>query len=145
MSQKRDSDRIEKHLNSVESDQRVIDAKLSQANNFMSNLTDKMNDLTNQSISSQNELRAKQMKNDSKFRNLSESQGEMNVQLCELCKDMKVFSSQNVKFQNDLISAQNDIKSNMADTKSDSIATKQRVEQLENCMKLLTEKLEKTS
>ena len=92
MSQKRDSDRIEKHLNSVESDQPVIDAKLSQANNFMSNLSDNMNDLTNQSISSQNELRAEQKKNDSKFRNLSESQDEMNVQLCELCNDMKVFS-----------------------------------------------------
>ena len=34
---------------------------------------------------------------------------------------------------------------NIAETKSDSIATKQRVEQLENCVKLLTEKLEKTS
>ena len=107
MSQKRDSDRIEKQLNSVvvkvESDQRVIDAKFSQTNNFMSNLSDNINDLTNQSISSQNELRAEQKKNDSKFRNLSESQGEMNIQLRELCNTMKVFSNQNVKSQNDLM------------------------------------------
>ena len=33
----------------------------------------------------------------------------------------------------------------MADAKSESIATKQRVEQLENCVILLTEKLEKTN
>ena len=51
---KRNSDSIEKQLNSVivkvESDQRVIDAKLNQASNFMSNLSDNIKDLTNQSI-----------------------------------------------------------------------------------------------
>ena len=63
---KRESDKMVKQFNSaiikVESEQQAIDAKLDQTNDSVENLNANIKDLTNRSISSQNELRAEQRK-----------------------------------------------------------------------------------
>ena len=148
---RRSMDKFENKLSSViikaESDQQNMDSKFEtmsashiKSNGLLRDLSKNINELTVQNISSQNELRTEQKKNDSKFRDLSESQGEISNQLRDLSNNMSTFSAQSIKSQTELRTIQNDIKSDIADTKSDSDITKQRVEHLENCVGLLTEK-----
>ena len=75
---RRESDKLVKQFNSaidkVESDQQAINAKIDRTNYYVEDLSANIKNLANKSLSSQNELRAEQRKNNSKFESLVESQ-----------------------------------------------------------------------
>ena len=107
----------------------------------MEDLSANLKSLADKSHSYQSELKAEQRRNNSRFENLIESQNKANISLKEMGSTMQTLSKEFFNSQDEF---KNTISSNLANTNKEFNYTNQKVEQLENCVRILTKKLEKS-